>query len=102
MRAKELGGGALEEVRALVARGLDPELPVMKALGVGPLAGVLAGDLGLDEALALTLAATRQYQKRQMTWIRGRVLGGRLGDWPVLEGADLTAAGSIWGTNVNS
>ena len=38
-----MAGGALEEVRALVALGLDPDLPVMRALGVRPLAEFLGG-----------------------------------------------------------
>jgi tRNA dimethylallyltransferase len=90
--------GALAEVEALVARRLDPGAPVMKALGVGPLAAHLRGELTLDAALAQTLATTRQYQKRQMTWIRGR-----LGDWPVVAASDpAAAAAEIWGRNVNS
>jgi tRNA dimethylallyltransferase len=79
--------GALAEVEALVARRLGPELPVMKALGVGPLSAHLRGHVTLDAALAQTLATTRQYQKRQMTWIRGR-----LGDWPVVAAPEGAAA----------
>jgi tRNA dimethylallyltransferase len=82
-----IDAGALAEVEALMARRLGPELPVMKALGVGPLAAHLSGEMTLDAALAQTLAATRQYQKRQMTWIRGR-----LGGWPVVTAADEAAA----------
>lgn len=73
--------GALEEVEALMARALDAGLPVMKALGVRPLAESLAGRTSREQALEVTLAATRQYQKRQMTWVRGR-----LGSWPKLMG----------------
>ena len=62
--------GALEEVRALVARGLDPALPVMKALGVRELAAYLAGEIGLEEAIDRAQRETRRYAKRQMTWFR--------------------------------
>ncbi len=62
--------GALEEVRALRALGLDPRLPVMKALGVRELGHHLDGTLSLDDAIALTQQATRNYAKRQMTWLR--------------------------------
>ena len=65
--------GALEEVRALVALGLDPELPVMRALGVRPLAGLLAGEIGLERATQRAKAETRQYAKRQATWINGNM-----------------------------
>ena len=42
-----LAAGALEEVRALLALGLSTELPIMRALGVAPLAAHLEGALPL-------------------------------------------------------
>ncbi|MEO3428702.1 tRNA (adenosine(37)-N6)-dimethylallyltransferase MiaA [Pelagibius sp. CAU 1746] len=69
------GGGALEEVAALVALNLDPALPVMKAVGVPEFAAYLAGDLSLEAALARAQQATRRYAKRQMTWLRHQFLG---------------------------
>lgn len=62
--------GALEEVRALRALGLDPRLPVMKALGVRELGRHLEDALSLDDAIAQAQQATRNYAKRQMTWLR--------------------------------
>ncbi len=62
--------GALEEVRALRERGLDPRLPVMRALGVRELARHLDGATSLDVAIAQAQQATRNYAKRQMTWLR--------------------------------
>ena len=62
--------GALEEVRALVARGLDPALPVMKALGVRELAAHIEGKLTLEDAIDQAQRETRRYAKRQMTWFR--------------------------------
>ena len=64
--------GALEEVRALLARQLDPDLPVMKSLGVPELARHLSGALTLEEALAQAKTNTRRFAKRQMTWFRGQ------------------------------
>jgi tRNA dimethylallyltransferase len=73
-----LTAGALEEVRALLARGLDPTLPVMKAVGVAELAAVLAGADSLETASRRAIDRTRQYLKRQTTWLRTQVLtGGR-------------------------
>jgi len=63
-------GGAVEEVEALIARGLDPDLPVMRAIGVPQIAAFLAGEATRDEALERAQAATRQYAKRQFTWFR--------------------------------
>lgn len=65
-----LGHGALEEVRALLARQLDPALPVMRAIGVSELAGVLRGTNSLSEARSMGQQATRNYAKRQYTWFR--------------------------------
>jgi len=62
--------GAIEEVEALLARDLDPDLPVMRAIGVPQIAAFLRGDLTRAEALEQAQAATRQYAKRQFTWFR--------------------------------
>ncbi len=67
--------GALEEVRGLAARGLDPMLPVMRAHGVPGLLAHLRGEITLDEAIAKGQADTRAYSKRQFTWFRHQ-LGG--------------------------
>jgi len=68
--AQMLNGGALEEVRRLAARGLDPLLPAMKAHGVPALIRHLKGELSLDEAAAIGRLDTRRYAKRQFTWFR--------------------------------
>jgi tRNA dimethylallyltransferase len=69
-----LAAGALDEVRALLALGLSGELPVMRALGVAPLARHLAGGLSLDDAAAAAKAGTRRYAKRQLTWLRRNMI----------------------------
>lgn len=67
--------GALEEVAALAARGLDPTLPVMRAHGVPWLLRYRAGILDLETAIEGGQADTRRYAKRQMTWFRGQMTG---------------------------
>ncbi len=67
-----LRGGALQEVARLMARGLAPELPVVRALGVRPFAAHLAGSLDLDSAAAQVRLDTRRYAKRQLTWFRNQ------------------------------
>ena len=62
--------GALDEVRALNALCLDPALPIMKALGVREISAHLSGDLSLEDAVAKAQQATRNYAKRQTTWMR--------------------------------
>ncbi len=70
-----LTAGALDEVRALEARGLDPLLPVMKAHGVPWLRCHLRGELSLQEAAEGGKRDTRRYTKRQMTWFRHQMPG---------------------------
>jgi tRNA dimethylallyltransferase len=82
-----LDQGALDEVQALLARRLDPALPVMKALGVPPLGDYLAGTIDLPEAIALAQKQTRHYAKRQQTWIRTQ-----FSHWPMIDAGQPEAA----------
>jgi len=75
--AQMVEAGALDEVRALVARGLDPALPAMKAVGVREFAVHLAGETTLGAAVEATRQATRNYAKRQLTWFRNQTPGWR-------------------------
>lgn len=76
--------GALEEVEALIARNLDPELPVMRAIGVREIAGLLRGEISRVEAIAKGQQATRNYAKRQYTWLRHQPPE----EWPRVPGPD--------------
>src|SRR6185312_1821317 len=73
--AAMLKAGALEEVRALAARGLDPMLPAMKAHGVPWLIRHFNGEISRDEAAAGAIMDTRRYAKRQVTWFRNQMAG---------------------------
>ena len=75
--AAMLKAGALDEVRALGRRQLDPLLPAMKAHGVPWLVRHLNGELSLDAAAAGAIMDTRRYAKRQVTWFRNQMK-----DWP--------------------
>lgn len=68
--AAMMGDGARDEVERLLARQLDPSLPVMRAIGVREVADWNAGRTTRQETLARGQAATRQYAKRQYTWFR--------------------------------
>jgi tRNA dimethylallyltransferase len=70
-----LRDGALDEVRALGARGLDPMLPIMRAHGVPALLAHLRGEVALEEAIAVGQSDTRRYAKRQFTWFRHQMPG---------------------------
>jgi tRNA dimethylallyltransferase len=76
-----LRGGAIAEVEALLARELDPALPVMQAIGVSEITALLRGDMTEAEALASGSQATRRYAKRQYTWLRNQPPA----EWPRIE-----------------
>lgn len=89
--ARMIDEGAVAEVEALLARGLNPSLPVMRAIGVRELSDYLLGQANLDQAVAAGQQATRRYAKRQYTWfahqpppewprLREALDIGRLGD----------------------
>jgi tRNA dimethylallyltransferase len=78
-----LASGALDEVRALAARNLDPSLPAMKAHGVPWLIRHLNGEITLAEAADGGKRDTRRYTKRQVTWFRHQ-----LPDWTFMAPAD--------------
>jgi tRNA dimethylallyltransferase len=70
---KMLAEGALDEVKALRARNLDPRMPAMKAHGVPWLIKYVNGAISLEEAAAQGKRDTRQYAKRQETWFRNQL-----------------------------
>ncbi len=67
-----LDRGAITEVETLIARDLDPELPVMRAIGVREIATWLEGRVSRDEMIQSGQMSTRQYAKRQFTWFRNQ------------------------------
>lgn len=83
--ARMVEEGAFAEVRALMARRLPEDRPVMKAIGVPELERHLSGVLSLDEAIREAQTRTRRYAKRQETWFRHQ-----MADWPRLAPGDGT------------
>lgn len=65
--------GVLKEVTDLLSRNLPNDLPAMKALGVPEFAQFIRGNMNLEEALDLAKLHTRQYAKRQRTWLKGKI-----------------------------
>jgi tRNA dimethylallyltransferase len=92
-----LDAGFEDEVRALADRGdLNPELPALRAVGYRQMWACLSGELDRGEVSEKILVATRQYARRQLTWLRGEAdtesfdstdpasrtaLVQRVGDW---------------------
>lgn len=67
--------GALEEVRRLAARRLDPARTALKAHGAPALTRHLAGAMSLQAAIAEGQGDTRRYAKRQRTFFRHQMAG---------------------------
>lgn len=82
-----LAKGALLEVEALAKRGIDPELPAMKALGVPQLIALRNGEMTRAEAEEYAKRESRRYAKRQFTWFRNRCA-----DWPRIGSLDPATA----------
>jgi tRNA dimethylallyltransferase len=70
-----VAAGALAEVEKLMARRLDPALPVMKAVGVPELSAYLKDEIALETAISQAQQASRRYAKRQFTWFRHQIPG---------------------------
>jgi tRNA dimethylallyltransferase len=88
--ARMVDEGGVAEVEALLARRLNPNLPVMRAIGVRELSAYLLGETTLDEAVAAARQATRRYAKRQYTWFAHQPPA----DWPRFsEALDLDSLG---------
>lgn len=62
--------GWLEEVRLILKRGTPRDAPAMRAIGYELLTDVAEGRLGLEAARSQILVLTRQYAKRQRSWMR--------------------------------
>jgi tRNA dimethylallyltransferase len=71
-----VANGALDEVRALLARHLPADRPILRALGMLELAHHVQGKLSLEQALSSAVTATRQYAKRQDTWFKHQFIAG--------------------------
>lgn len=89
--ADMIESGAVDEVRRLLDRGLDPALPVMRAIGVPEIAAFLAGDTDRNETIAAAAQATRRYAKRQYTWFSNQPPA----DWPRISESEYNEFESI-------
>jgi tRNA dimethylallyltransferase len=86
-----MAAGAPSEARRLLDRGLDPDLPIMKAVGVRELGRLIAGEWSAEQAVAAAQQATRNYAKRQITWLRTQMLAGTPEQY-----AELVASAPPW------
>jgi tRNA dimethylallyltransferase len=67
---EQIAAGWVEEVRRLMAQGLERNATAMQAAGYRELVAHAQGTLSLEEAVVLIKTRTRQLAKRQLTWFR--------------------------------
>jgi len=65
--------GAVEEVKSLLALHLPDTLPAMKSVGVPEFSAYIREEMPLDQAISKVQQSTRNYAKRQMTWLRNQL-----------------------------
>jgi tRNA dimethylallyltransferase len=67
---KMLAAGFEDEVRALLQKGFDPDLPNLSAIGYRQMIAYLKGEISLEEAVRLMKRNTRQFVRRQANWFK--------------------------------
>lgn len=67
---EQIAQGLVEEVRGLIAAGVQPAAPAMQGLGCKELAPYLDGRLPLEAVMTVLKRNTRRYARRQETWFR--------------------------------
>jgi len=62
--------GLIDEIRALLDRGLDPAATALQAIGYKEFLSAMKGERTIEEAVEEVKLRSRQYAKRQLTWLR--------------------------------
>jgi len=65
-----INNGGIEEVEQLINLKYGDTAPIFRTIGVKEIASYIASQVSKDEMIYRATAKTRQYAKRQMTWIR--------------------------------
>jgi len=87
--------GLVGEVERLLADGVPPGAHALKAIGYREVVDMLQGRIELEAAVDSTKRASRNFAKRQMTWLRG-MRPDRLHWVPSAEGAGAAAVIELW------
>ena len=67
---KMVEAGLLREVQQLLASGIPRDATALQAIGYKEFLGVAEGSITAQEAIAEVKLRSRQYAKRQLTWLR--------------------------------
>lgn len=93
---ERLAEGMIDEVRSLLARGVDPQILINYGLEYRFITRHLLGELSLEEMRSGLLIAIHQFAKRQMTWFRGMERRGFTIKWlPASMTSDQFTAAAI-------
>ena len=65
-----LQDGLIDEIKALLARGISEKCTAMQAIGYKEFLDALAGRCSIEDAVSQVQQASRHYAKRQLTWFR--------------------------------
>lgn len=88
--------GLIEEVRNILARGFPASIKPFESHGYRQAIQLLAGELGLEQAVFYAQRNTRRYAKRQVTWFRQErdvEWFSGFGDNPITQEAVIDRAG---------
>ena len=67
---KMVEAGLIDEIRTLLARGLDRSCTALQAIGYKEFLAAMDGEATMEEAIEEVKLRSRQYAKRQLTWLR--------------------------------
>ena len=70
--------GAIEEVKELLEHDFNSKNSIMKAIGVREIQRYLKNEISKEECIDLSKKNTRNYIKRQLTWIRGNNISSNI------------------------
>ncbi len=67
---KMVEDGLIEEIKALLRRGLDRSSTALQAIGYKQFLAAMDGEAAMEDAIEEVKLRSRQYAKRQLTWLR--------------------------------
>ncbi|HLT57378.1 MAG: tRNA (adenosine(37)-N6)-dimethylallyltransferase MiaA [Limnochordales bacterium] len=94
---EQIAAGLVEEVRRLMAQGLDEGHVAMQGLGYKEIIGYLKGRWSLQEAIRILQRDTRHYARRQLIWFKAdpRIQWLDLSQYPSLQAATAPVVAAV-------
>ncbi|MDQ6921440.1 MAG: hypothetical protein M3170_07570, partial [Candidatus Dormibacteraeota bacterium] len=67
---RQVERGVVEETRTALAVGVPPDAPVLTGIGYAEAAGLLRGEIDLEQLPETMARSNRRYARRQLRWLR--------------------------------